>query len=463
MEKNYNKIDDFFKKAFEQDGTSDEGWNIPSEEVWEQLSETEPERKPVFLYWKRTAVAASLLLCFLVGLSIYHQNQLQQQAKKLEQLEQQIENQKSERVEKTTPNSDSVMDTAVENLISLPKLTNTIEKTEIIPTQSDFYTPKPSIQNIPEEQEAIVTNTKSTSSPIEPPLINEPVLLVKDEAIEALVSSTSLLTTIPPNLNVPKIIPEKSKTSYFTANYALVESAQTFDHRRIQNFRRSNVIQEENLNLGLRYTHFLNNNWFLEGGIHYSKSSAERHHLLQSRFQKNNESLGGNGNFESTHNLSLFSSAYDLETDVVLSRSSSSSTILDGINLRLVGIVTNEIQRLSVPVLVGHRLKHQNWNWTVKAGLSPTITLLDEVRLDRILSSETEFEVKAVTRTQRNPNTQPMSWYFYAGSSLSYQFNEAWAIQLEPYFSRSLSAQIGIRNSIFNHSTGIHLGLQYIL
>ena len=68
MEKNYNEIDDFFKKAFEQKGSSDEGWNTPSDEVWEALSEIGRERKPIFLYWKWAAVAAVLLLFFLVRL-----------------------------------------------------------------------------------------------------------------------------------------------------------------------------------------------------------------------------------------------------------------------------------------------------------------------------------------------------------------------------------------------------------
>ncbi|MEL7223331.1 MAG: hypothetical protein AAGL17_00375 [Cyanobacteria bacterium J06576_12] len=95
MEKNYNEIDDFFKKAFEQGNASEEGWNVPSDEVWEKLSETERDRKPVFLYGKWTAVAAGILLFFLVGQSIYQQNQLQQQAQKIEQLEEQIQNQES--------------------------------------------------------------------------------------------------------------------------------------------------------------------------------------------------------------------------------------------------------------------------------------------------------------------------------------------------------------------------------
>lgn len=464
MEKNYNKIDDFFKKAFEQKKAFEEGWNVPSDEVWEKLSETGRERKRVFLYWKWAAIAAGMLLFFLVGQSIYQQKQLQQQAAKIEQLEQQLQKQEVQRLKNEIVEGDKKFETSKNNSSS----SETAIVTELVKPKSRISRtpPNTSISSTvatPLEQAIVVAKDTSEIRILPSPPTSVPT--EKIDAIASLTSDIDLLTTPASRLNMPKIIPEKIKsTSYLTANYALTESAQTFDHRRNQTFRRSNVIKEQNINLGLRYTHFLDNNWFVEGGAHYSKSTAERSHLLRSRFQKNNERPSSNGDFESTHNLSLSSSAYDLETDVVLTRSSSSNTILDGRNLRLIGIVTNEIQRLSVPVLVGHRLEYQKWNWMMKAGFAPTITLLDEVRLDRVLSSEDEFEVQSITRTQRNPNTQPLSLYFYAGSSLSYRLNEALAIQIEPYFSRSLTAQRVSRNSaVFNHSTGVHLGLQYTL
>jgi len=463
MEKNYNEIDDFFKKAFEQESASGEGWNVPSDEIWEKLSETERERRPMLIYWKWAAVAAGILLFFLAGQSIYHQNQLQQQARKIEQLEQQIQSQELEQVENNLPKS-GINTNVTENFTNLPNLDDPVKEIAIPPTSNISAESTLPINKIQEKQDAVVI--EKTSPLIESPLPSTSIFLEKEEVIEELVSTTSLLPTAPPNLNVPKLLIKKSKPSYFTANYAITESAQTFDHSRIQTLRRSNVIKEQNLNLGLRYAHFLDKNWFVESGLHYSKSTAERRHLLRSRFQRDNERPNNNGNFESTHNLSLFSSAYELETDVVLSRSSGSSTSLDGRNLRLIGIVTNEIQQLSIPILLGHRLEYQKWNWTMKAGFTPTVKLLDEVRLDRILSSESEFMVKAVTRTQRRSNQQGIStdWYFYAGTSLFYQLNKTWAIQLEPYFSRSLSAQTNIQNNtVFNHSAGVHLGLRYAL
>ncbi|MEL6719155.1 MAG: hypothetical protein AAFO82_15230 [Bacteroidota bacterium] len=469
MEKNYNEIDDFFKKAFEKEEHSDEGWNAPSDSVWEKLSTPENNKRPLFMYWRWTAIAAAIILLLIAGQFLYQQRQLQKQSEKIEQLEKQLKDQASNHL-KPTLNFDKEIAITNDNfsITEIESSSDKKEKITALPPQKSAATTSKEHSS----KQQVATGTERDDHPLESPLTSVESIPERDEisTILPLNSPTNLLEKSTPNLNMPKLLhieTVKTKPSYLTTNYAITESAQAFDHRRIQSFRRSNVIKEQNLNLGLRYTHFLDKNWFIESGVHYSKSTAERRHLLRSRFQKNEERPGSNDNFESTHNLSLFSSAYELETDVVLSRSSNSNnTILDGRNLRLVGVVTNELQRLSIPMLIGHQLKYQRWNWTLKAGLIPNVKLVDEVRLDRILSSDSEFMVQSIADTKRRSNQQgiSMDWYFYAGSALSYQVSDTWALQLEPFFSRSLSAQPGLQNNtVFNHSTGIHVGLRYSL
>ncbi len=496
-----DRIDDFFKQAFEgaDANPKEEQWNVPSDEVWEQIeaaTQTDDKRRPLLLYWKWGAVAASLLLFMVVGAqAIQQQIKLNQQTSKIQHIEEQLHDLQKKEAETTTLDIDATVknstivtrQTPTEEIATQKNTTKEVGKNiaqsttpvKILPISNIETTGKAELSS--EQELVLVEQNKDeivaidSSSEIETPKLESILLKEKNKqnkpivALDGLASNIDLLqqTPIVPVMNRqnPPTQTNKQRPS-ITAFFAPVQSVQRFEKNR-RNFFQSEVLSENALNVGLQFSYPLAKGLYAETGFAYATSSATREHRPRPKFLKGNERMNTNGDLESTYNITLLTSESVIETDVVLARVSTSAEPSNGSELDLVLTSNTNIKQLQIPFLLGYRIQQKRLGLDVKMGLIATAALENNVSLDNAKLNGQILRVNEVKNPQsrhfhKKNKVEPQ---LYVATALSYQFAENWAVQVEPYFSKSTKQRFLPRtsSSISAKSAGVKVGVRYVL
>lgn len=466
MEENSkHNIDDFFNKAFNQ-SPSEETWNVPSEEVWENLLEAtreEKKRRPI-LYWRWMGAAAAIALLIFGGIQFNsHQKQLKHQANQIDSLEKQIENLSNKNLQDKKQ--------IIDNPIIKDKEASFVEEEKAVSknnTQSRRIEVKSSDANSDIATDPFLEN--QSSELVNSEVDNKDLKNEKIKTIAVLKTAISPLESPFPTIKLPltkSILEEKAKP-YLTANYSILESAQKYDrHSRVQRVFRSEVTSEKAINVGLRTGLPLSKNWFFETGLHYFESTAERTHRPKPKFKRNNERLNNRGQFESEYPLQFVSSEYVLETDLVLSRSTNSS-IEEGKEIDLQVVMKNEIADLQLPLLLAYRKKYNRFQLNFKGGLLAKLHLKNEAMIEKIILENSIFEIDDTKRVSTRPlkENSKVDLNYYLGAALAYQLSDDFTMQIEPYFTQNIAAKKSpfpnLSNaSIRSKATGVNVGLSY--
>lgn len=502
MEKDYNKIDDFFKQAFEgADANPEEAeWNVPSDEVWAGLKSataSEPKARPLLSYWKRAAVAASLLLLLVAGQAIYQRIQLDQQAAKIKTIEEKLQDLETQKVEESTEiELDEGVKVESSTSGNLEKINPVIERSiaevfDSASSKSEIIVGKTKVSEKRKEtskdgfvevkgsgtkENILVANDDVVS--VENEARNENIVdaempeKLKIDALTTLNSELSLLaletnsSLVLPNFNRVAVQASEKMPASLTAYFSPVQYNQTFDQRRRTLFQ-NNVIGEQSFAAGLQYILLLNQHFYLETGIGYARSVAQREHRPPTKYQRSGERPNNRGDLENDYNFTLFTSGNVIETDVVVSRAADTN-LENGRELDVRVFSNSIIEQLQIPLLLGFQTQIKRLRWDLKLGVIANPTLQGKVEIDEIRLNEARLNIKEVkdTRTRSTRQKNELDVQFYTSTALSYQLQEHWALQIEPYFSTATRVKRDpnpiIRNArIRTQSAGVKLGLRY--
>lgn len=486
--KPYNKIDDFFKQAFEQ-SPQEEHWNAPDEEVWDKLlaaSREERKRSPIFLYWRWTAAAAILALVTMVlGIHFVRQARtIDTQAAQIERLEEKIET-----ISKNSKERQATIDFPQQ---PVPNNSSDISAITTTTANSKAFAPNtPTIPPVESEQQQTFSNTPATNNLVFPseastPVEDQPVNLsdatstvaaesVRTDQISLVpLRSEDHLLPVPAraisNIRITSIRKKRRSKAYLTASATFFESAQKFDQlpKNRRAFEHS-VTSEQTLNLGLQAAYPIAKNWLIEGGLRYFRSTAERSYQNDPKFLKSNEQRNSRGELESQYSLSFSSSESVVETDIVLARSSDNTAISDGQRLEIDVLTETTVEQLHIPLLLSFQQAQQRWRWNIKAGFLFNLPLNNNTTIKKVIAGGQVFTVSDVKivndKKVRSKNTLESN--FYLGTSIAYQIQPNLALQIEPYFTsglvgRDVLLRPRVQTKVYPKSTGIQVGVNYL-
>ena len=510
MEQDYNKIDDFFKQAFDgADANPEEAeWNVPSDEVWTNLqttSKSESKVRPFLLYWKRAAVAASLLLFIVAGQAIYQRIQLNQQATKIQNIEEKLHD-----LEHQIPGSEEQesVNLQVDEATSIAQLkTQTETETEIaVAAKEEFAktdvkqadskstkdasfvsSPNDSVEKEVQEEDLIVAEYTQEVTEQKNPLLVDSIAMastaisgqkntnVENKTIERVGEIKPLSTDLTSialgansssalaNFNRVAVQSSEKMPASLTAFVAPLQYNQALERNR-RTFLENDVIGEQSFALGLQYIHPLNQHFYLETGLGYARSSAQREHRPPMRYRRSGERLNNSGEIENDYNITLFTSNAALDTDIVVARASQTE-LQNGrtFDVRVFSnILTHQFQ---TPLLLGFQSAKKRWRWDMKIGVLANVTFQTKVNIDKVEINDDVLQVRETRPIRPNTRVQKdnLDLQLYASTALAYQLDEHWAIQAEPYFAsgRKSSHPILSRLQTRTQSAGMKLGLRY--
>lgn len=527
MEENLHKdnLEDFFKKSFDDENPepSDDQWDVPSDAVWsginKKISSSEVPAS-VFNFKRLMAIAAGILILFLV----YYNYTLQKQVAQLKELVEIQENKINELTTEKQGNGSS------ENggLEDRGKEETTGERLE----KSDFETSQNSSQTghfqndqrgVPEQQAAEheishksaqlnnqpVENSNKQKAVANDNLIvkaapNEVTEMIDLHAIEPITegqnqkntasykpeseSNSVVLAPLPAKVTLAevngkpqeiKLIPLPATETAFettgsaltqTGFYAGVHIAPTYSYRNVKSvdgpvLRRLLNEKEQadySVALGLKAGYQFSKNWSVETGLNYYKNTVQSLHRAQVRYERQLERLNGDGDYDSNYRLNLSTSYGEIETDVALTR--SASTAIDQNDyINLVLKTNQELKYLGVPVALRYRTTGNKFHFSAKAGVSANFILQKDVTIQAAQVKRTGVHHRRTIVDKKFEGLKNTTFDFMFGIGADYDLSTNWSIYFEPVVTHSLSPVYNLNGKIKTYPivASLNIGLSY--
>ncbi|MEM1124836.1 MAG: hypothetical protein AAGJ18_30640, partial [Bacteroidota bacterium] len=205
--------------------------------------------------------------------------------------------------------------------------------------------------------------------------------------------------------------------------------------------------------------------WAIETGIRYTNVQKRINHSQQILFSNLVEELRPNGDYTSTYALRVGSSSGAVETDVSLSRSSS-TTVDDDTNLNLAISFSNQLTYLEIPLLLRKEWHLGKIGWSVKGGFSNRLLLNNRFDFQNIALDDSRFRsLPASVPIRSNAGLSSRHTMDYVlGVGVNYTLKPNLQFYVEPTFSQSVQpvVDVGFRK-IYTRHTMLQMGLRYTL
>ena len=496
-----DKLENFFRNYFNDSEKVNQadGWNVPSEGVWDNIEKglakgKKPEKK--FLYWQLVAAAASVLL-LLSLFQVYQSNlQIESLSKKIVINNQAVQNIKADlqalNKERAQERKSVILFTEESNnanrkISSLKKINKNNPKQvtafnpDIISNLLDFKFVVSTSSDDKLEEVTFVGDT--TLLPLNEKISNNqnkdlnvfPLQKVKsinnNILLELLPSLTNQLDIATRNINSFNLpispVLKKRPRIYLAASYSPVQT--TIKSKDLQSNRNDffpkREFQETAFSTGLQFGVKLKKGWSVETGLRYSSTEKSIQHNRVIPYQILQEGLNGNGNYESIVKLQLGSSDGEVDTNISLSRSSS-STIASDTKINMDINYASKRSYLDLPLLVKKEWASGSLAFSLKTGLLNRFLLNRSFELQRITIDDIRFNSKTNVFRER-PNSKSNSSYsahYLAGIGLEYTFRSDLAFYIEPTFIRSIQPTNDSKEaSIYTQSKVLNIGFRYML
>ncbi len=498
-----DKLEDLFRNYFNDSEkvNQPDGWNVPSEGVWDNIEKElakgkKPERE--FLYWQWVAAAASILL-LLSLFQVYQSNlQIKNLSKKIvindqavQKIQADLQALNEERAQKNKP---TVVLIEESNNINNTKKSNRANYNDNIPEEITVFNDDTSINNLlnskfviptsPDEKLGEVTSVVDTTLlPLNETVNNNVykdlnILSLQKEIplnnsihLEKLQSLTNQLDIANRNINSLNLpispVLKKRPRIYLAADYSPVQT--TIKRKGLQSskndFFPKRETQETAYSTGLQFGIKLDKGWSFETGIRYSSIEKSIRHNRIIPYQVLQERLNGNGDYESIVKLQLGSSGGEVDTNISLSRSSS-STIASDTNINMDISYASKRSYFDMPLLVKKEWAIGSLVFSLKTGLLNRFLLNRSFELPQITLDDIRFNSKTNIFRER-PNSKSNTNYsahYIAGIGLEYTFRSGLSFYMEPTFIRSIQSINDPKSaSLYTQSKALNIGFRYML
>jgi hypothetical protein len=229
--------------------------------------------------------------------------------------------------------------------------------------------------------------------------------------------------------------------------------------------RRDLLLQQENptMQLGLRLAvaRDFSSRWSLGIGVDYNSYVLNSASLHQIRYTRAGEVQNGRGNFENRLNLSLNTSYGQVNTDIVIERSSD-AMINENQFINIALNTRQAMQVLQIPVSVKYNIPLGLLTMSMRGGIAANMLLENSIEFSTIESLNTGIVRTRASRILQLTGSRSFALGYQIGTGVEMPLNRQWSVMIEPGFSGYLQPVYQNRHVvIYPHVFNIYLGARY--
>jgi len=503
MKDNQDSLEHLFRRKFndEEAVAQREGWNTPSDEMWDRIQIGLSEKEKVtrrIMYWPLVGVAASFLLLSIFPL-YQSKNKIDSLAAKLESNERTLE-----KMQKTLADISAIAHSKQQIALQEKEhlLSNLAILKEEIATdtkKTTVATPKIAPTNKKKTSESKLTNSYVIAPPLSGTMLDRGVanssFSVDKVTEKSVVSSPIAITSIanrksnmlyPPLTNLPTIqkelpviisekviatspivAPTKNNKFYLAASIAPVW--RTINNKNkathLVNFEPKKVRQKSAFSAGIHAGMNLRKGWSVESGLRYTTTNDVAEDTRAITYQQVAEKLNNQGDFESNLTIQMSSSAGLTETVVVLSRNAISS-IEEGTKIDLDLAMTNSQSYVDIPILARKQWRVGNLGLGITAGLLNRFLLEKNFDLPTVTLNDQRFSAQSIYISEKEGSTTTTAYlpYYLVGLDMEYEIYSGFYIFITPTLSRSIRSTIEADSAdLYAQEKMLNMGVRYQL
>lgn len=485
MEKEDNKdnLEEFFQSHLGNYKAADNGWNVPPDNIWEEVQPQINTDPPGFIFkpfgkWLPLFFVISASIFFFIFQSALHQKELDQFSSELESLKKELSYVSSQVNRSKTESIPSNRDLRAANtpVLSNQKVGGTDQSAPAINQRSIT----------PTKTEVKLLEHPTTFLPVGPSAASIQVKELQTKS-QSLVEPPLKLTTIPkipfPHLKsenkidleefaplISRIIPElKHQDTLAVANRAKKAKQLIKGHPSIklslgsmfvdrfldtipEGFENYVTHEYKGLSLGLNLELPLSRNLYVETGINYHHYAAESHHHRDFLYSETKRDIPGLGPNDFQLRKRFHSAIGHVGTTLVLTHGPSSPAPSEKIDISFDS--NTNVHYLGVPLALKYKLWMGRLGLFLRSGLLTSIRVHDHFKLKYLVPHHQDISFKYSERTSHIEDVARFHLQYLIGVGLDFHVSPYYALHIEPTFSRSLSPLTTIE--------GVQIGLQTI-
>lgn len=469
MDNNKDKLEDFFKRAFNhEEGLSEsDDWNTPSPMVWSnieaELQNDQKREKPILWFYQGFAAAASVLL-LLSAFLLYRSNQ------KMQDLVDRVTEDRKNNIELRTPaqpnqnlSNETVLPTQPKSYslqsVDAKALDSISLKAEQAYSESGILRKNPfHLEEIQSIVRPVVKSKTNTGFLI--PLLTKPEM----GPINSMTPTTS-----DEELEHLNIIPNSDQRSvwYLSALFGPIwENVRTANTPppRFESFAKDRV-EDRAITGGILLGFRINEQWALETGAFYTQANIDVQHDRQIPLVFLQEQLTPDGAYESSISLRGSSTEGTFETEVQLTRPSD-SPIPQNSSIRVNLNLDHQLSFLDIPFYIKRNWQVNRFGFNLKAGILNRINIQQKLDLERFEIDDPRFIVRSDVDNHpgKAENTRSYSSFLAMGTGLSYQISNKWQLEAASVWNRGLSPLVRFnRREIHKDNFMVNVGMTFQL
>ncbi len=188
---------------------------------------------------------------------------------------------------------------------------------------------------------------------------------------------------------------------------------------------------------GLEAGYHFNRRWSVSVGGQYSKLTSQSQHLVALKYSRQRERPGPNQRFESDYEVAIPTAYGEVSTEISLYREVG-TMVADEVNVPIKVQTTQQLELLTLPVMVQYRFMDGPLRITAQGGLAGSFVLDNSTEIlaanvDRRGLVHQKSRVIKRARPLRAQNIE-----YLLGMGLEWQVAPKWQISVEPVFSQTI-------------------------
>lgn len=491
MEKDSNKynLEEFFRNQLENYDAAENGWNVPSDTIWEGAAsrireETKTSRiNSIRKYFPLIGIAFFSLLAFQFVKNVQKVDQLSTELEsiktalinsqeRIQELSEQRDNQypftgqsvSSDARSSGISETNELNETAPKVSSSGSGLSRSLGTTQS--TKRIFSEP-----DTPVKEQSLDFKNSAAATP--PSAVQNPASSTSQAAAEIDNTDLALLKPLPglplsdlqaqeKALEIEPVKTAQRKLSRqarlkWTAGPMLVSRNLT---NPPEDFERKDDHQFRGINAGLNLEWPLSYRWYVESGINYTRYAANSVHERHFHYSQSNENIPGLDPYDSQIDKSFHSPFGYVHTQLTFSRDPS-IPLSSPHKIDIVVNSSSQVNYLSVPLLLNYRVTQSRLGAFVRAGLLGSARIGQKYTVDNISLDHSELQFKRGEILSGFKNLKPFQFQYLVGTGIEYWITPQYALHFESSFSRSLIDVSSIEDvPIRLQSLGIFGGLK---
>jgi hypothetical protein len=488
-----DNLETYFKKHLTEENPGEDNWNVPSDEVWENVLPEIQKTKGVFVPWKYLYIIGGIIAIILLALFFWPSNSPVNTNEKIESITTIEEKTKNEITQPiSTETTENLPSEAERNTIETKQNNTETKQNTAEKSETTDYAKEP-INNVEAEVTKTAESNNYSSSKqenlnIEDKAQNQGSFLTitkygsqNEEAqitrltprtfdfLTVTIADNSLLSNS--NQPVSQIdLPDEKKEPFDNkGKFGIgIFYAPAFTSTNLKGNPNSGEIETSNQlfytnNWGLEVKYFISNRFSLYVGLGRSEVNTFSKSLTDFNYDLSTEHLMPDGAKENTSPVMMLTPFGDVSTEITY-QFPGSAEIPNGEQMYSVIETDQQVRYLAIPFGAEYNiLRFSHFDWFASGELNYNRALKDATQFSsRIVHHGSDMDVVA-EKMMGNPAFTKSYLGFDVGTGLNYQFSKSFQISGSAnYFGNITKVNVQDNMSTYVNGFNLKIGIFYL-